>query len=91
MPSVVDDIVGNDRSSELSTDVCHCWPNVCCRWLMLLLHFGLFLSDHMIGYHQRARPNGFGHWGRCDDVAYHLNALLGQGDKWRVWWDHLLD
>jgi hypothetical protein len=28
--------------------------------------------------------------GRCDDVA-RLNPLLGQGDKWRVWWDHSLD
>jgi hypothetical protein len=30
-------------------------------------------------------------WGCCDGVASHLKPLLGQGDQWRVWWDHPLD
>jgi hypothetical protein len=32
----------------------------------------------------------FGCWG-CDNVACCLNPLLGQGNDWRVWWDHPLD
>jgi hypothetical protein len=44
---------------ELSVDVCCCRPDACCRWPMLLLHFGLFLPDHAIGSYQRAHPDGF--------------------------------
>jgi hypothetical protein len=45
--------------SELSVDVHHCQPNPCCHWPMALLRFGLFLPDRSIGYHKRARPDGF--------------------------------
>jgi hypothetical protein len=29
-------------------------------------------------------------WGHYDDVTRCLNPLLGQGDEWRVRWDHSL-
>jgi hypothetical protein len=30
----------------------------------------------------------FGRWCCCDDIARCLNPMLGQGDEWRVMWDH---
>jgi hypothetical protein len=45
--------------STLSADARCCRPDACCHWSMMLLHFRLFQSDHVIGYHQRAHPDGF--------------------------------